>query len=67
MGSSPTLATMYYPYNKSFDIYGPPRASLQRAEDYCKEQNQYKGGEWIIHSKQQYDKWWERKGKFLQR
>ena len=56
--------TIYYPYNESFGFYGPPRAG-KRAQQFIDHKNQFKGGNWVLHTKEQYDEWWEKKGKFL--
>ena len=57
--------TIYYPYNETCDVYGPPRAG-KRAQQYCDEKNQYKGGHYVLHTKKQYDEWYEKKGQHLE-
>ncbi len=54
---------MFYPYNETFEIYGPPKAGLKRAKEFC-EKIQGKSGNWIIHTEKQHDEWWNSKGKF---
>lgn len=54
---------IYYPYN-DFGFYAMPKAG-KRAQEFI-ERNQGKGGTWVLHTKEQFDEWYEKKGKHLQ-
>ena len=44
---------VYYPYNETFKYYGEPRAG-RRAQEFIEKQNKLKGGQWILHTSEQY-------------
>jgi hypothetical protein len=56
-----TDRTMYYPYNETFHKYAEPRAG-KRAQQFIDRENSYKGGVWVLHTKEQYDDWYARIG-----
>ena len=56
--------TIYYPYNESFKYYGLPKAG-KRAQQFVNRQNELKGGHWVLHTKEQYDEWFARKGQHI--
>jgi hypothetical protein len=43
----------YYPFNESFKQYGKP-STKRRAQRFVNERNTYKGGHWVLHTKEQY-------------
>jgi hypothetical protein len=58
---------IYWPYSDLLKMYyGSPIAGLSRCRAFCDERNKCKGGKWIVHTKQQYDEWYEKKGKHLE-
>lgn len=57
--------TIYYPYNESFKYYDMPKAG-KRAQQFIDDKNQCLGGYWVLHTKEQYDKWYQEKGKHLE-
>jgi hypothetical protein len=56
--------TVYYPYNKTFKYYAEPRAG-KRARAFIDESNKLKGGEWELHTSEQYSEWKRKKGDHL--
>ena len=46
--------TVHYPYNETFDFYGEPRAG-KRAQEFVDHRNRFKGGHWVLHTKEQYE------------
>jgi hypothetical protein len=48
---------MIYPYNETFDYFGEPRASIERAQSYIDRMNTCKGGHWVLRGKEEYDAW----------
>ena len=56
--------TIYYPYNETFGDYHSPLAG-KRATRFVEKYNQYKGGHWELHTKEQFEEWYRRKGQHL--
>jgi len=56
---------IFYPYNETFPEYSEPRAG-KRAKAFVDQKNREKGGIWVLHSKEQYDKWYLEKGQHLE-
>ena len=56
--------TIYYPYNETFQFYELPKAG-KRAHQFIEDKNQCKGGHWVLHTKEQYDDWYRKKGQHV--
>lgn len=56
---------VFYPYNTTFKYYAEPRAG-KRATQFVDENNKLKGGVWVLHTKEQYNEWYNAKGKHLE-
>lgn len=56
---------IYYPWNKTFKYYSEPKSG-KRAFEFIEEQNKCKGGKWVLHNKEEYQDWYDKKGKFLE-
>lgn len=57
---------IYYAYNESFNRYHDLPLAGKRAEAFVNDRNQYKGGHWVLHTKEQYNDWYEKKGKAIE-
>lgn len=51
------IKEIFYPYNETFCMYAEPRAG-KRAQIFIDQKNGEKGGTWVLHSKDQYKKWY---------
>lgn len=56
---------VWWAYN-DFGFYHPVPLAGKRAEAFIAERNQEKGGRWTLHTPEQYDEWFQSKGKFLE-
>lgn len=56
--------TIYCPYNETFGFYTLPKAG-KRAQAFIDQRNVCKGGHWVLHSKEQYQDWFRRKGQYI--
>ena len=54
---------VYYPYNETFKYYGEPRAG-RIAKEFIEKQNKLKGGQWILHTSEQYGEWYKKIGRY---
>ena len=54
MKTKEAIKTILYPYNKSFGYYAEAREEREAIE-FVSVNNKAKGGEWVLHTQEQYD------------
>jgi hypothetical protein len=56
------MSKVFWPYNKSFNVYHDVPLAGKRATKFIEEKNKEKGGNWELHTPEQYEEWYDKIG-----
>jgi hypothetical protein len=57
------LSEIYYAYNEKMSHYHELPLAGKRGQAFLDKKNQERQGGWILHTKEQYQEWYEKIGK----